>query len=241
MDTRSFAPSAPLPTSASLPLWPLLLVAGLLPAFASLLALAISIDRGLVPGCNPFIEGCTSISRAARHELPNHLFRAMMLPAAVLQAISWLLLARWFMSQGAGRARCIALAGIGAVAGVALVMYGAFLGTEGRGYRLLRQYGTVLYFGLTCIAFLVAGGVVQRVLAARGAGRALVGIGVTLVVLGIVNGTASPMLGEPWRDRMQNATEWWGALLFVIGFVVLAWLARARGLGVELRAVASMR
>jgi len=75
-------------------LWPLALVAGLLPAVAALLALALALQAGLVPACNPFVDGCVSISRAARHGLPNHVFRALVLPAAVLQALAWLLQAR---------------------------------------------------------------------------------------------------------------------------------------------------
>ena len=35
-----------------------------------------------------------------------------------------------------------------------LVLYGTFLGTEGRGYQWMRRYGVVVYFGLTCIAML---------------------------------------------------------------------------------------
>jgi len=40
------------------------------------------------PACNPYLEGCVSISRAARHGLPNHLFKALVLPAAALQGVT---------------------------------------------------------------------------------------------------------------------------------------------------------
>jgi hypothetical protein len=203
------------------PAWPLWLAAGLVPLAATLMAYAVAMHQGLAPACVPLLEGCTSISRAARHGLPNHLFRALMLPAAVLQAASWLLLALHLRARGVAAARCRALALLGAVAGAALVLYGAFLGTEGGIYRLLRQYGTVLYFGFTCICFLLAGGALEL--------RAVAAIGVALVVLGLANAIVSPTLQEPWRDRLQNITEWWGALLFVAGFVLLAhWARRAR-------------
>ena len=55
------------------------LAAALLPLVATLVAYGLSIRLGLVPACNPFIEGCVSISRAARHDLPNILFRALLL------------------------------------------------------------------------------------------------------------------------------------------------------------------
>lgn len=211
---------------ATLALWPLPLLAGLLPALAALLALWLSSRLGLIPLCNPFLEGCVSISRAARHELPNHLFRALVLPAAALQAITWLLAARWLAGLGQPSRW---LAPLGLTAGAALVLYGAFLGTEGAVYRLLRQYGTVMYFGFTCLCMLLAGGAIQRLVAQqrlpvppRTLAHALVGLGGALATLGVVNAIVSPLLAEPAKDRLQNITEWWGALAFVAAFVVLA-------------------
>lgn len=221
----------------SLPLWPLPLIAGLLPAVASLLALWLSIRAGLVPSCNPFVEGCTSISRAARHELPNHLFRALLLPAATLQALTWVLVARWLRAEGERGGRL--LAALGLVAGTALVLYGSFLGTDGAAYRLLRQYGTVLYFGLTCLAMLLAGRALER-LAARGVlsvGRrlphALVTLFGLLVTLGLVNALAGWWTVDPLKDRIQNASEWWGSLILTLVFVALATIWRRAGLRVQ--------
>ena len=82
------------PRSAS-PLWALPLAAGLLPAVAALTALGLSIELGLVPACNPLLDGCVSISRVGRHDLPNYIFRALVLPAAVLQGLTWMLCAAW--------------------------------------------------------------------------------------------------------------------------------------------------
>jgi hypothetical protein len=88
-------------TSPGLALRPLALLAALLPLLATVLATQLSMQQGLVPACNPFVDGCTSISRAARHELPNLLFRLLVMPAGVLQALVWLLLARWLASLAA--------------------------------------------------------------------------------------------------------------------------------------------
>jgi hypothetical protein len=228
-------PTAPHPWS--LPLWPLPLIAGLLPALASLLAMWLSVRAGLVPGCNPFVDGCTSISRAARHELPNHLFRAMVLPAATLQALTWVLVARWLRAEGERGAGLLATLGL--VAGAALVLYGSFLGTEGAAYRLLRQYGTVLYFGLTCLAMLLAGRALER-LAARGTlpiGRRLPHVMVvlfgTLVALGLLNALAGWWTVDPLKDRIQNASEWWGSLILTLVFVALSAVWRRAGLRVQ--------
>lgn len=232
------------PASHGLPLWPLPLLAGLLPCVAALLAWWLSTRLGLIPSCNVFLEGCVSVSRAARHDLPNHLFRALLLPAGALQALTWILAAHWL--QGALHERGITqrgigtLASMGVAAGVALVAYGTFLGTEGTVYRWLRQYGTVLYFGFTCIGLLLAGGAVQR-LARAGAlhlprllEHAMVALSGALVTLGIVNAIIAPMVGGEAKGRVENVAEWWGSLIFVLGFVALSWMWRRLGLRAQL-------
>jgi hypothetical protein len=212
----------------TLPLWPLPLVAGLLPALASLVALWLSIRLGLIPACNPFIDGCVSVSRAARHDLPNHLFRALVLPAAALQALTWLLAARWLRDLDRGNRDLRGLAPLGIVAGIALVFYGAFLGTEGQIYRWLRQYGTVIYFGFTCLCMLIAGGAIGRLAAARALpaqgrlGSALVLLFGLLVALGLFNALSGLWLDGAAKDRVENVTEWWGSLIFTVVFILLA-------------------
>jgi hypothetical protein len=225
------------------PLWPLPLVAGALPALASVLAWAIATERGLIPACNPFIEGCVSISRAARHELPNHLFRSLVLPAAVLQALCWLASAAALSQRGGDALRSSArmLAVIGVAAGIALVLYGAFLGTDGAVYRALRRWGTIVYFGGTCLAMLLTARALQR-LQARAAvtlprthERALLALLGTVVAMGIGNAVVATLAGDPQlQDRIENATEWWGALGLTLAFFVLASLWRRLGLAVAI-------
>jgi hypothetical protein len=231
----------------SLPLWPLALIAGLLPAIASLAAWGLAINAGLVPLCNPFLDGCVSISRAARHELPNHVFRALMLPAATLQALVWLLQAQALHAQGAAAVRrsAIALAVIGVAAGIALVLYGSFLGTEGSVYRWLRRYGTVVYFGGTCLAMLVLARALQRLHGLRALHlpriheRALLVLLTLIVALGLGNALAGSWADAALKDRIENATEWWGALGLTLGFVVIASLWRRWNLRVQLTAIGS--
>lgn len=224
------------------PLWPLALLAGLLPAVAAVLAFALASHAGLVPSCNPFIEGCVSISRAARHDLPNHVFRALVLPAAVLQALVWMAQAQALRALGAPSASrsASALAWLGVAAGVALVLYGSFLGTEGATYRWLRRYGTVVYFGGTCLAMLVLGRALQR-LHALGAlelphwhERTLLALFAAIVLMGLGNALVGTLADAVLKDRIENATEWWGSLGLTLGFVVLAALWRRWGLTVQL-------
>jgi hypothetical protein len=226
--------------NAGWPLWPLALLAGLLPLLATALATTLSMQQGLVPTCNPFVDGCTSISRAARYELPNQLFRAIMLPAATLQALVWLLVARWLLQGGAAGRATAWIAPLGLMAGVALVVYGSFLGVEGPVYRWLRQYGTVVYFGFTCLNLLLTGRALQqmakqgRLRLQRLLERSFVALAVALVLLGLVNAIVAAVFGEPLKGRMENVTEWWGGVIFVLGFFAIAALWRRERLVLRL-------
>lgn len=220
--------------SPALPLWPLPLLAGLLPAIAGLVAWQLSTRLELIPACNPFIDGCVSISRAARHGLPNHLFRAIVLPAAVLQGLTWWLASHWLREQAllsAVRARVFAA--VGAAAAIFLVLYGTFLGTEGELYRWFRRFGIWFYFGLTAIALVVVVGLIARA-ARRGSatlsrrfGRSLLALAWLLLALGLAAVFSPLALGDDLaHDRFTNALEWWGALLITLFFAALAraWL-----------------
>ena len=211
-----------------LPLWPLPLAAGLLPAAASLVAWWLSTHLGMVPACNPFVDGCVSVSRAARHGLPNHLFRALVLPGAALQALTWIVAARWLAGRGV-RGRGIGwIAPLGVIAAAALVLYGTFLGTEGTAYRMLRRYGTTAAFGFTCIAMLLFAAAVQRL---AEAGRMPLGsiarragdtLAVALVLLGLANVFAGLWAVPALADRIENVAEWWASAILVAGYAAIA-------------------
>lgn len=218
------------PAARPLPLWPLPLVAGGLPCLAVLLAWGVSTALGFVPPCNPFLEGCFSVSRAAREGLANQLFRAIVLPSAALQAVLWLLAARWL--AGARGARW--LPGLGLLAAVALALYGSFLGSEGAVYRALRQWGTVAYFGCTCLAMLIAGNAVvhHRGLDHTPLRHALQVLLAALVLLGLANVFVAEAVAPQLKDRVQNVAEWWGSLVMTLLFVALALLWRRERLEV---------
>ena len=227
--------------AGTLPLWPLALIAGLLPAVAALVAFALALHAGLVPACNPFFDGCVSISRAARLDLPNHVFRALVLPAATLQALVWLLQAQALHAAGGAALRrsALALAVIGVTAGVCLVLYGSFLGTEGVAYRWLRRYGTVGYFGGTCVALLLLTRALQKTHALplpRTQERLLLAMLGLIVALGLGNALTGAWAGSDalMKDRVENATEWWGSLGLTLAFVTLASLWRRWGLRVRI-------
>ena len=216
------------------PLWPLPLAAGLLPALAGLTALWLSIELGLVPPCNPLLDGCVSISRAARYDLPNHIYRALVLPAAVLQGLTWMLCAAWLKGMDTeARGQLRMLPWLGVLAGVFLIFYGTFLGTEGQAYRWMRHYGVIFYFGFTYLCMLIASGALWRLvhaglmaLPAR-LDWLLPGLCAITLVIGLTQAFVPPFLdSEDLKNRLENILEWYAALSFTLFFLALAWLWR---------------
>jgi hypothetical protein len=213
--------------SPPISLWPLPLIAGLTVFAGAVCAAWVSMHLELTPACNPLLDGCVSISRAGRHDLANIVFRGLVLPSAVLQAITWWLCGQW-LSQGPTSFRSAKWMQIlGVLAGVFLCLYTSFLGTEGDAYRFLRQYGTVGYFGLTYLCMLILLGALRRNPdAPRAAASLLQSLCTALLILGLSNALLAQLFDDPVKDRIENISEWWLGLGFVLVFVLLAYLWR---------------
>ena len=214
-------------------IWILPFVGGLLPTIASLVALGISASQELIPACNPFLDGCVSVSRAARHGTANTVFRAIVIPAAALQGLTWWLCVPWLRGLGATGKSLAWLKWLGVAAAGFLVLYATFLGTEGIAYQWMRRYGIVGYFGGTFLCMLITGGHLRH-LASGGSLRAPAGVGAALLALlgvlllmGLANVFVPQFLAdEGLRNRLENVLEWHAGILYAIYFAVLAWLWR---------------
>jgi hypothetical protein len=216
----------------STPLWPLPLSIALLFLGAVHLAWWLSMQHGHIPACIPYWDGCTSISRAARHGLGNSLFRLAVLPCALLHALNWWLAHAWLRRPAhAGDVAADTMLVLGVLSALALAIYTTFLGTEGDVYRFLRRYGVVVYFGFGFLAQLLFLRLAKREgkLMAR-VGSAMVGICVAMLALGLGNVIASlALMDDVLKDRLENALEWQLGLLLVAWFVLQAVLwKRAR-------------
>jgi uncharacterized membrane protein YqhA len=223
----------PAPTSARL--WLLPLIAGLLPALAAVAAFHIAVAQEFFASCNPFFDGCASISRAGRHGLANHVFRALMLPAATLQGVTWLLCTAWLRQLGAAGRSLRWLPWLGVAAAAFLVLYGSFLGTEGEAYRWMRRYGVVVYFGCTYLCMLIAAGQLRHLAATRATTvparmhLALLGLLMVTLLMGLANVFVAPLADEDTKNRIENVLEWWSSFSFTVYFCALAWLWRRDG------------
>jgi hypothetical protein len=214
------------------PLWPLPLSIALLFLGAVHLAWWLSLQAGYIPTCNPYLEGCTSISRAARHGLGNHLFRLVVLPCALLHALNWWLAANWVRdSQPDMPLSRRMLFALGTISALALALYATFLGTEGETYRFLRRYGVVLYFGCGFLAQLLFMRLAMRSgRLSGGLARGMQGFCVGMLALGVMNVATSALVAdENLRDHVENALEWQLGLLLVGWFVLQALCWRRDG------------
>jgi len=218
---------------ATFRIWLLPLIAGLLPAVAAGAAFWISVAHALVLPCNPFIDGCISISRAGRHGLANHVFRALVLPAAMLQALTWILCTAWLANLGAAGRSLRWMPWLGVAAGIFLVLYGTFLGTEGEAYRWMRRYGVVVYFGCTFLCMLITGGHLRALVLGRRLriparlDLFLLGLLMLTLAMGLVNVFVPPFFGdEAFKNRLENLMEWYASGAYTLFFVVLAVLWR---------------
>lgn len=217
-----------------LPLWPLPLLAALLPLLVAHLAWWLSLQAGLVPACNPYWDGCVSVSRAARYGLGNQLFRMVMLPCAVVQALCWLAATQWLRRESGQPLRV--LPWLGLVAGAFLALYATFLGTEGRAYELLRRYGVYLYFGGSYLALLVSLRALGTVQPRDVAYRPLLAIALGFLLLGLTSiGVSLAVAEDGLRERWENVLEWQLGWWLSAIFAVLAWRWWRAGLRVALQ------
>lgn len=204
------------------------LITGVLPIAAINLCYVIAVRTGHVPDCIPYLDGCTSVSSTGRSPPQSYLFRAAMLPHAVMLIAYWLLCVAWFRSLASSAGRqakgSTSIGVLGVVGAVFLVFYVTFLGTEEPFYRFMRRFGVYVYFAFSVFA--------QLMLAARtlplaraGSDAALLGIiraqlalAVVPFLLGILNLILKQTLENP--DPPENMIEWNYSLLMQVYYLL---------------------
>lgn len=219
--------------SGGLPLWPLPLLCALLPMLVSHVAWWLSLRHGLIPACNPYLDGCVSISRAARHGPGNDLFRMVMLPMAALQVLCWLAAALW-LRRHAARVRW--LPWLGLASGLFLALYATYLGSEGAIYQVMRRYGITMYFASTFLAWLtLLGGLSQQSPRPAGYRPSLV-VALGYMLLGLAHlAIRFATTDAALRYRWENVLEWQLGLWLTAMFSLLAWAWWREEIRVSLR------
>lgn len=198
----------------------LAVLTALLPIAATNLAYLVAVAANTVPACLPYMDGCTSISSTGRSNPSQWVFKPLMLLAAALMAMFFCQAGRCSAEQSGRAGRADTVAVCGGIGSAALVLYLAFLGSEGDVYGLLRRYGVSLYFGCTFLAQLL---LARRLLRARPGGslaRSMLAVSALLLVLGIGSIPVTNFVAD--KDQIENIIEWNFALLMQLNFLLAA-------------------
>ena len=200
------------------------LLTGVLPLVAMFGAFAIGVAYGTLPDCNPIIDGCRSISATGRQPPGSFLFRAIMLPQAILYAFTWYLSYLWLqrLPPGMSRGQEAAILVAGIMNPVALIIYVTFLGTSEPIYEFMRRTG--IYFGFLGIAIaqlVIALAMLRTEL--RALARVMLTLSAVVFLVGILNLVLKATLDDP--DPAENRIEWIASVLMQAWFFVLflAW------------------
>lgn len=195
------------------------LVACLAPLIGIHLAFVLGVDAGVLPACNPYVDGCASISATGRHPPGSLLFRAVMLPQSVVLVLTWYFAALWLEALGTARRARRTIVWLGLTGAVALIVYVTFLGTHGAAYEFMRRFGIYLYFIGTVFAQVA----LSLAMPASRWRRLMRWTMVLPFLLGLANFAQKALLADP--DRLENVIEWVVSLLMQLWFLWLyaAW------------------
>jgi hypothetical protein len=205
------------------------LYTGIAPVVAVTVAYWLGVSNDVLPACMPVLDGCTSISATGRYPPGSFLFRAIMLPQAVVLALLWTLAAGWLnaLTRTEGGNKLLLVSGL--LGALALVLYVTFLGTKLPFYELMRRFGIYLYFLGTAVAQLVLAVTLLKAALQPRADKlrryalAMLWLCGLPFALGILNLVFKSILDD--ADSMENRIEWIAALLMQGYFVALylAW------------------
>lgn len=120
----------------TLPLW-----AAVLPLVTINICYLVSISLDHLPACIPYISGCTSVSSTGRLPPESLIFRAGMLPLAVVVLLVWRRCATFLELGGQSGVRLTSIRLLGVAAALSLVLYTVTLGLAGNEYKILRRIG----------------------------------------------------------------------------------------------------
>ena len=203
----------------------LALIITILPLIISNVVYLLSAYEGFIPWCIPYIDGCTTISKAARSDNSIFIFRATMIAYGVLLIWFWIYVRQW-LDQLYGYTSNIAriILWLGVVGAIFFIVYIDFLGTTGEVNRFMRRYGILIYFICTPIAqilllrqhYNILPSLQENVIKSRVLQYQFIVV-VLMLTIGIVSGVLDAMHIKTYES--ENIVEWNLALLMQLYFL----------------------
>lgn len=204
------------------------LLTGFAPIFAAHVAYFIGVRAGVLVACNPYVDGCTSISATGRYPPGSFLFKGIMMPESILMAAYWLFSVAWLRalerSAGRDRASGILIAVFGLTGALFLIVYLTFLGSQGPFYDFMRRFGVYFYFAFTVVAQLILASKVLSVSSALHIPKVVritkyqLGLALVPFAIGILNLVLKNVLED--ATSPERIIEWIFALLMHCYFLL---------------------
>jgi len=207
-------------------LYPLSLAASLLPLATIHVCYIWAATNGHVDWCIPYIDSCVSISATGRKTPEYYLFKALMIPSALIFVAYWWLSCRWLVTLGcsAHKSRSTLFC-IGIIASIGLILYSIVLGSIGDTYRLQRRIGVTTFFGMTYLAQLLLtyllGKTSNLCTQHRPWLRIMERVSITILIVGMSSVALSIYDYELYKST-DNAFEWVFTLLLCLHVTITA-------------------
>lgn len=208
----------------------LALIITVLPFLTSNAVYLLSAYEGFVPWCIPYIDGCTTISQAARSGNSIFLYRATMIAYGVLLIWFWIYARHWLnLLYGKTVKSARIILWLGVVGAIFLIVYIDFLGTTGEVNRFMRRYGIMIFFTFTPLAQLLLLKQHYNILASMPACAIKPGIlnfQLIILLLMLIIGTTSTILDATGNKTYvtENIVEWNFSLLLNMYFLAMIFL-----------------
>lgn len=177
----------------------------------------ISLSQDHIPACVPYWLDCVSVSSTGRNGVAYFVFKAGMIPAAVMLFLTWQITRYWLVELGQKKSRSLLY--LPAIASVALLVYSLALGHSGGEFYLLRRFGVVLFLFCSFISQVIVGKKLQQIPKYKNEGRKLQIFSAAILSIAIFSLLLDLTLGDTY-GRMENAFEWL-LIMLLIGHLVL--------------------
>lgn len=208
----------------------LAIVLTILPLLASNGAYLLSAYEGFVPWCIPYIDGCTTVSRAGRSGNSIFLFRAAMMAYCVLLIWFWIYSKHWLdILHGHTTIIARVILWLGMTGMLSLIVYIDFLGTSGEVNRFMRRIGVLFYFTLTPLAqllmlnqhFKIISKKTEVAIKSKTLQYQLILL-LLMLILGIINSILA--ITDYNTYESENIVEWNFSLLMTLYFLGMAFI-----------------
>ena len=188
-----------------------LLLVSIIPFIAIHLSFILSVQNEYLSLCNPYIDGCYSISRVARQPSSIIIFKVLMLISALLLFFLWPKLFKPNYNK--------MLILIGRLGSLFLIAYIVALGEEGFFYEIMRRFGVFIFYIFTLISQWVFTFSTQMRIRRFFLKNFLINIIVFLQFLAFLLAIPFFLFAKNY-GYIENIIEWWITLLITLWFFI---------------------